>query len=212
DQEEKRVLIEMEEIIKEELNVKNIVFRENEEELVEYSAKPNYRVLGKTLGSNMKAAASRIENLSMREIQSLLEGATLSIDLGVRFFDLTREGVGIIRHEKENLKVLNEGSLTVALDPELTEELLQEGLIRDLVRSIQSLRKEMGLNVTDRIKLYMFGAEGLKTAVEAFQEHLTSETLAISWTWKKHDSAVELKCGRENCFVYLKKTEAVGAV
>ncbi len=211
DQEEKKVLIEMEEIIKEELNVKSVVFRENEEELVEYSAKPNYRILGKILGKDMKAASSRIETLSMPEIQSLLEGATLSLDLDGRIFDLALEGVNIIRREKENLKVLNEGSLTVALDAELTEELIREGLIRDLVRSIQNLRKEMGFNVTDRIGLYIFGSKELKAAVESYQEHLTGEILALSWQWVRHEKAVELECGREKCFVYLLKTEETGA-
>ncbi len=206
---EKKVLIEMEEIIKEELNVKGIVFRENEEDLVELKARPNYRMLGKILGKDMKSASSMIENLSVPEILSLQEGATLSIDLGHRVFDLTQEGVIIIRHEKENLKVLNEGSLTVALDSELNEELIQEGVIRDLVRSIQNLRKEIGLNVTDRIELYIVGSEKLKTAVENFSEHLTSEILATAWDWGKPDQEsvyeAELECGREKCVVYLKK-------
>ena len=212
----------MEEIIKEELNVKDIVFRENEEELVEYSAKANYRMLGKSLGKDMKAASARIESLTMPEIQSLLEGATLSLDLGVRVFDLTQEGVNIIRNEKENLKVLNEGSLTVALDSELTEDLIREGVIRDLVRSIQNLRKEMGLMVTDRIELYIFGSEQLKATVEAFQEHLTSEILATYWHWQQPEapsqaaassapalSYRELECGQENCFVSVRKINTV---
>ena len=211
DQQEKRILFEMEDLIKDELNVRNVVFRENEEELVEYTAKPNYRVLGKQLGKDMKAAAARIEGLSMREIQSLLEGATLSMEIGkgdseVRVFDLTEEGVIIARTEKENLKVLNEGSLTVALDPELSDELIQEGMARDLVRGIQNLRKEMDLEVTDRIELFLFGAQRVKEAVEANEESLKYDTLAVSWQWKKHDRAVEIDCGQEKCLVYLKKT------
>ncbi len=221
DRQETRILIEMEDLIKDELNVRSIVFRENEEELVEYSAKPNYKILGKQLGKDMKAAADRIEALSMREIQSLLEGATLSIELestqptgvrraadrpsGGRVFDLTEEGVIIERREKENLKVLNEGSLTVALDPELSEELIQEGMVRDLVRGIQNLRKEMNLEVTDRIELYLHGPQIVKLAVQSNEEHLLGETLAVSWAWQKHDGAVELECGQERCLTYLKK-------
>jgi len=209
DQQEKRILIEMEDLIKDELNVRTVVFRENEEELVEYTAKPNYKVLGKQLGKEMKAAAARIEGLSMREIQSLLEGATLSMELGdteVRVFDLTEEGVIIARTEKENLKVLNEGSLTVALDPELSDELIQEGMARDLVRGIQNLRKEMDLEVTDRIELFLFGSQGIREAVEANEESLKYDTLAVSWQWKKHDRAAAIDCGQEKCLVYLKKT------
>jgi isoleucyl-tRNA synthetase len=211
DQQEKRILIEMEDLIKDELNVRSVVFRENEEELVVYTAKPNYRVLGKQLGKDMKAAAARIEGLSMREIQSLLEGATLSMEIGrgdtaLRVFDLTEEGVIIARTEKENLKVLNEGSLTVALDPELSDELIQEGMARDLVRGIQNLRKEMDLEVTDRIELFLFGSQRVKEAVEANEGSLKYDTLAVSWQWKKHDRAVEIECGQEKCLVYLKKT------
>jgi isoleucyl-tRNA synthetase len=209
DQQEKRILIEMEDLIKDELNIRTVVFRENEEELVEYTAKPNYKVLGKQLGKDMKAAATRIEGLSMREIQSLLEGATLSMEIGdseVRVFDLTEEGVVIARTEKENLKVLNEGSLTVALDPELSDELIREGMARDLVRGIQNLRKEMDLEVSDRIELFLFGSQAVKEAVEANEESLKYETLAVSWQWKKHDDAVGIDCGQEKCLIYLKKT------
>ena len=205
DQQEKRILIEMEELIKDELNVRSVVFRENEEELVEYTAKPNYKVLGKQLGKDMKAAATRIEGLSMREIQSLLEGATLSIEIGERVFDLTEEGVIIARIERENLKVLNEGSLTVALDAELTEELIQEGMVRDLIRGIQNLRKELDLEVTDRIALSLSGSQQIKQAVEANEEMLKGETLAVSWKWGKQGRTAEIECGQEPCFVSLKK-------
>jgi isoleucyl-tRNA synthetase len=205
DQSAKKVLIEMEEIIKEELNVKAVIFRENEEELVEYAAKANYRMLGKVLGKDMKIAAARIESLTMEEIQSLLEGATLALDLGERQFDLTRDAVSIQRNEKENYKVLNEGALTVALDPELTAELIQEGVIRDLVRSIQNLRKERGFVVTDRIVLTVRGSAALEAAIRAFEEQLLGEVLAVRWVWKDHDKAVELEAGEERCRVYLER-------
>lgn len=204
-EEERIALREMEDIIKDELNVKSVIFRQNEEELVEYRAKPNYRLLGKQLGKDMKEAAKKIEALTGEEIQSLLDGATLSIEVGGRNFDLNLEGINVIRIEKENLKVLNEGSLTVALDSELTEELIQEGIIRDMVRSVQNLRKDSGLEVTDRIKLYLHGSESLKRAVENFQDHLKGETLAVSWKWEKPDGATEVECGEERCYIYLEK-------
>ena len=207
DGEEKKVLMEMKEIIKEELNVKSVIFRENEEELVEYAAKPQYKLLGKVLGKDMPAAAARIQSLSVREIQSLLDGATLTLELGTRVFALTREGVIIERREKENLKVLNEGSLTVALDPALTEELVQEGIIRDLIRGLQNLRKERRLKVTDRIELELHGSQALRKAVEAFQERLAGEVLAVNWRWQEPDraEAVRLECGEEQCRVGIRK-------
>jgi isoleucyl-tRNA synthetase len=202
---ERAVLEGMAELIREELNVKEVLFRENEEELVEYSAKANFKALGKLLGKDMKEAAARIEALEGGAIRTLLQGGTVELRLGGRTFPLTSEGVAVTRTEKQNLKVLNEGSLTVALDPALTEELVREGLVRDLVRGIQNLRKERGLAVTDRITLYLHGPEQVRRAVEAFQDHLTAETLAVSWAWLRHDQAAAVECGQELAYVHLEK-------
>jgi isoleucyl-tRNA synthetase len=205
---EKKILFEMVDIIREELNIKEVIFRENEEDLVEYSAKANFRVLGKILGKDMKAAASRIETLSMDEIQTMLEGSTLNIEFdGVEHnnLDITEEHLMIQRQEKENLKVLNEGSLTIALDPEITEELRNEGIVRDIVRSVQNLRKDSNLDVTDRINLYIDGSEAVKIAVEAFEDHLKLETLTSEWSWEKKEDAIEAACGDEKCLIALSK-------
>jgi isoleucyl-tRNA synthetase len=185
--------------------VKSLVFRENEDELVEYRAKANFRTLGKQLGKDMKAAASRIESLSLSEIHALLAGTGVELSAGERAFTLTPEGVEIQRIEKENLKVINDGSLTVALDPELTPALVEEGLVRDLVRGIQNLRKEKGLEVTDRIELSLAGSDAVRAAAENHREHLLSETLASSWKWDKAADATEIDCGDETCAVSLRK-------
>jgi isoleucyl-tRNA synthetase len=205
DPNERNILIEMADIIQEELNVKEVIFRENEEELVEYKAQANYRVLGKQLGPHMKMAAERISRLTPKEIVSLMEGATLAFDLDGFSFDLTQEGVTIQRTEKENLKILNEGSLTVALDPELTDELVQEGIARDLVRGIQNQRKECDLNVTDRIKLYIYGPEAVKEVLANYEEYIMSETLAVSIAWEKHEAAAKITCGEGECEVTIQK-------
>jgi isoleucyl-tRNA synthetase len=175
--EEKRILLEMEDIIREELNVKEVIFRDNEEELVEYSAKANFKVLGAKLGKDMKAAADKIALLKGREIVGLMEGATLSLDIGERSVDITIESVLVQRAEKQGLKVLNEGSLTVGLDPVVTEELRQEGLARDFVRGVQNLRKESGLEISDRIRLEVQVDAGLQAAIEAFEDFIKNETL-----------------------------------
>ncbi|MCK5153626.1 MAG: class I tRNA ligase family protein, partial [Spirochaetales bacterium] len=206
DSKEKAVLREMEDIIIEELNVKNVIFKDNEEDLVEYKAKANFKVLGKLLGKNMKAAAAKIEELSMLEIQSLLNGSTLQIDYGEGEFTLKEDGIVIQRFEKENLKVLNEGSLTIGLDSEITEELLREGTVRDIVRSIQNLRKERDLDVTDRINLKLDGNDWLKSAVNSFKEHLLTETLSDSITWEKTSESSELVWGEITCFIDLERS------
>jgi isoleucyl-tRNA synthetase len=202
--EEKTVLLEMEDIIREELNVKAVVFRDNEEDLVEYQAKANFRVLGKELGKDMKAAAERIEALSQAEIQGILEGAILSIEAAGKAIDITAEKLDIRRIEKANLKVQNEGTLTVGLDTEVTPELSREGDVRDLVRGVQNLRKEQGLAVTDRIRLFLFGSDALKTAWEAFADYVAAETLAVEVLWEK-TAGVELEAGEEKWLVTIEK-------
>ena len=206
DSKEKAVLREMEDIIIEELNVKNVIFKDNEEDLVEYKAKANFKVLGKLLGRNMKSAASKIEELSMVEIQSLLEGSALQINYGSGEFTLKEDGIVIQRFEKENLKVLNEGSLTIGLDSEITEELLREGTVRDIVRSIQNLRKERNLDVTDRIILKLDGNDWLKSAVDTFKEHLLIETLADSIIWERSPESTEMMWGDVSCFIDLNRS------
>jgi isoleucyl-tRNA synthetase len=203
--EERSILLEMEEIVREELNVKEVVFRENEEELVEYQAKANFRALGKELGKAMKEAQAKIEALSQAEISVLLEGSTLSIEIDGKGVELTADKVEVRRLEKAHLKVVNEGSLTVALDSQITEALRQEGDARDLVRGIQNLRKESGLEVTDRIGLSVFGSDRLKLAYESFREFIASETLAIELSWEEGPGAVDIEAGDENWRVSLKK-------
>ncbi|WP_455381481.1 DUF5915 domain-containing protein, partial [Salinispira pacifica] len=205
--EERKILREMEDIIREELNVKEVIFRENEEDLVVYQAKPNYPVLGRMLGKDMKSAAEKISALSPREVQGLMEGTTLSIDLGTRTLDLTIDQVIVQRNERENLKVLNEGSLTVALDPEVTEDLRQEGLIRDLIRAVQNLRKESGFDVTDRISLYLQADDELQQAVDNYQDYLMNETLAVELQWLRRDDAREVSVGEKSCRIAVEKTE-----
>ncbi len=205
DADERRVLREMEDIIRDELNVKEVVYRENEEELVEYSAKANFKTLGPQLGSRVKAAANHIGQLVAREIQQLLDGATLSLDVEGETVDITAESILVQRHEKENLKVLNEGSLTVALDPEITDDLLQEGRVRDLIRVIQNQRKDDGFDVSDHIELQLDVDDELAQAVRAFEEYLTGETLTDRLVWTVNGDATEHDVAGFRCRVALKK-------
>lgn len=203
--EEKNILREMEDIIREELNVKDVVFRDNEEDLVEYQAKPNYRVLGSQLGKDMKLAASKIQAFTGREIVSLMEGNVLNLDIGNRSIDITIESIEVQRLEKENLKVLNEGSLTIALDPEITEELSREGIIRDLVRGVQNLRKESGFDVTDRIIISLQNDELLEQAVKDFEEFLLDETLCINIEWESSLDGVQVGVGDMTACLAIRK-------
>ena len=182
-EEEKKVLAEMLDSIKEELNVKDVIFHEREDELVEYKAKANFKVLGKELGPLMKEAAAKIASLEQNLIQSILDGAKLTIEVADKTVDLVADKIIVDRIEKEDVKVINEGTLTVGLDTKITEQLKEEGYVRDLVRGIQNLRKESGFEVTDRIILKVGGAPELQSAYEAFEDFIKGETLAVEADW-----------------------------
>ncbi len=162
-------------------------------------------MLGKILGKSMKKGAAKIEELSMEEIKSLLDGATLSIEIDGSSYDITSDSIVVQRNEKENLKVLNEGSLTIGLDTELTAALKQEGVVRDLVRNIQSLRKDSGLDVSDRIMLCISGADEIKASVNNHEEYMKNETLTVEWEWKDSEGSKEFECGDYSCRIALKK-------
>jgi isoleucyl-tRNA synthetase len=212
---EKKALLEMIEIIREELNVKDVIFRDNEEDLIEYEVKANFRMLGKELGKDMKAAAARIETLSQTEIQGVLEGASLSLDItdtdgGTRTVTITADKLDIRRNEKANLRILNEGTLTVGLDTEITDDLSMEGDIRDLIRGIQNSRKEMGLEVTDRIKLTVYGSDTLKKAWDNLGGSAAEETLAVENVWAQTQGQNPLEAGEEKWLEKKKKTAENG--
>jgi len=182
---EKSVLESMIDTIREELNVKKVIFHEKEAELVEYSAKANFRVLGKQLGAKMKLAAAGIAKLAEKQIAEIIDGRKIAIDVGGESVQLDSENVIVERTEKEDLKVVNDGTLTVGLDTKITDSLKKEGYARDLVRGIQNLRKSSGFEVTDRIKLYVSGEPDLKDAFEEFKDFISNETLASASEWKE---------------------------
>jgi len=207
---ERTALEDMSELLAEELNVKEVRFRDSEEELVEYSAKANFRVLGRKLGKNVKAVAAEIEKLDSGRIKALINGETLDLEYqndGTRHIEISTDSVEIRRFEKAGLKVLNEGSLTVALDAAITPELVAEGLARDMIRGIQNLRKDSGFSVTDRIAVIADGPDRIREAAELHQGYICGEVLADSIQWlpiPKSDS-IEIQTGDSSVRICIAK-------
>ena len=198
DASDRRSLEGMKDIIGDELNCRAVVIEEDERVLVEYSAKANFRKLGPILGKDMKQAARCIEELSAEDTGRLLGGEGLVLSLpgtAVGEMELTVDMLDVRRIEREGLKVMNEGDLTVALDVRITPELYAEGMVRDLVRGIQNLRKESGLSLTDRIEIRLAlldsgervqtGADksDLGQAILAHYDYLLGETLGLMVQW-----------------------------
>lgn len=171
---------QLQDVIAEELNVKKVAFSTNELQLVSLKAKPNYRQLGPRWGSAVGEVAAQIAKFDSETLENLLNGGEVSIK--------TRNGVeGVLKAEdlvveripKEHLAVTAEGNLVVALETSLTDELVSEGLARELVNRIQNMRKTADLQVTDRIRVKISGDETLRKAVSSYKDYISSETLAV---------------------------------
>ncbi len=168
------------EIMKEELNVKEISFGSNESELAHLKAKADFRRLGPRFGQQMKQVSTAIVALDHDTLVTLTGGTSIALDLDGETVDLQSEDVVIERIPREGLVVASEGHLIVALETELTPDLLAEGLAREFVSRVQNMRKEADLEVTQRIKIEFSGDHDLEVATDKFNGYIKTEVLAIS--------------------------------
>ena len=184
DPEVRQMLEENASIIAEELNVKKLDILADEEELVKLSAKANFKALGARLGAKMKEAAALIQKLTSGEVAGILRGEACSITLADgTSVPLTASDLSVNRQEKPGICVATDNAITIALETELTDALRREGYARELVSKIQNLRKESGLEVSDRIAITVTCSDPeVQTAAAEFQSVITGETLADSLT------------------------------
>ncbi len=210
DPEIRKMLSETSDIISEELNVKNIVIESNEEELVVRRAKPNFKALGPKLGKEMKDAAKLIPQLDSEAISKVLAGESVSITLpSGRELELGPSDLEIQREEKAGMPVSTEEGITVALDTELDRELEEEGLAREFISRVQNLRKDMGLDVSDRIELlYSVAGDMAGAALKNFSEYICNETLAVVHkTTELEDDGYDTDINGISCRIAITKVE-----
>jgi isoleucyl-tRNA synthetase len=169
---------QMEDVILEEINVKQIEFVSDESGIVKKKAKPNFKSLGKKFGRDVQAAASAIRDMTGDQIRNLQKEGTFLLASGGRQFELAAEDVEVQHEDIKGWLVESDGSLTVALDTELSDSLINEGLAREFVNRVQNLRKESGFEVTDRIRIYHRSSEKLAKALEQMIDYIKQETLA----------------------------------
>jgi len=180
--EENRAIVEaVKDIILDEVNVKDIQFVDDDSGIVDKSAKPNFPKLGKRLGSKMKAVAAKVRDMTNEEINDFeTKGSvTLSIDDDTDVL-ISSDELEIQRTGLEGWSVETQDGITVALDTEITDELLREGITREFMNRVQNMRKEADYDVTDRIKIGYNGSEILETAIKERLETIKTETLAES--------------------------------
>ena len=165
-------------LIKSEVNIKEIEFLSPDNNILVKNVKPNFKTLGKKYGKQMKQIQAYFTNMSQEEIHQFEKnnGTHLNVD-GVDV-ELTLEDALISTQDIPGWAVTSEGDLTVALDMTITDELMQEGLAREIVNRVQNLRKTGGFEVTDRIELLIEKNEKTDAAVEKFGDYICTETLA----------------------------------
>ena len=168
------------ELIQDELNVKQVLFDDAEEKLVDIHVKANFKSLGPRLGKNMRQVAEAIAQLPLAVVLHIEAGGAYALAAAGVAVTLGPEDVILERKEKSGLFAECSGTLTVALDHELTEELIEEGLARELVNRIQGLRKDADLHVADRIRVqYHTPVDAVAAAVASHEATILAETLAI---------------------------------
>ncbi|MBQ7631638.1 MAG: isoleucine--tRNA ligase [Paludibacteraceae bacterium] len=178
DQETTDALLHVADLIKSEVNVKELVVvpaEQSEIRLVK-KIKPNFKVLGKKVGANMKAVAAEIASMTQDQIAQM--EAERSYQLSAISYQLIPEDVEIITEDMPGWLVANNGILTIALDIELTDALIEEGIARELVNRIQNLRKSSGLEITDRISIELEDRPEIHNAVLHCGEYIASQVLA----------------------------------
>jgi isoleucyl-tRNA synthetase len=166
-------------LIADELNVKEIELHSEESQFVQWLAKPNFPVLGKKIGKLMPQAQKVFQGFDRKQMQQLASGHTLQVEIGGEKVELEPADVQIERKVREGLAAGNEGELTVALDTALTEELIEEGLAREMVNKINTLRREMNFEVIDRIRVVMSPSARVERCFHKHQAYITGEVLAI---------------------------------
>lgn len=177
DDEQKNHIEAVKDLIKNEVNVKELSFVEGSGVLVK-KVKCNFRTMGKKFGKLMKGIAAAMGNLSQEEISQLQTTGSYELEVEGQKAVVEATDVEIISEDIPGWLVSNEGNLTVALDVELTDELLNEGMARELINRIQNIRKEIGLEITDRINVTLSPDSKVEAALAGFADYIKAQVLA----------------------------------
>lgn len=204
----KQKLESVTELLKQEVNVKEIQLLTNEEasNLLVKSIKPNFKTLGPKFGKDMKAISAATAQLSNDEIVKLEAEGKIDLVIDNKTFTLELEDFEISTKDIPGWTVASNSTLTVALDLHLSEDLINEGIVRELVNRVQNLRKDSGLEVTDKIKLLLRNDEPIVKAVEENKDYLTSETLTSALEiLEAIDNGVEVEINGHNTVIAIQK-------
>ena len=195
---------EFEGVIKEELNVKNITYIDNMTDYLDYVIKPNFREVGKMFGSNVGEFTKLLGTLTVKDIETL-KSDSIHVEFMGEDLEITPSMVIISVSVREGYCSSNNGNVFVILNTELNEDLILEGLAREFVRKVQSLRKDNDYIITDRINVYYDGNDMLDKTIDKYNEYIKNETLAVELI---KDSSLVDECDMNGISVKV-KTEKI---
>ncbi len=177
----------LESLLLDELNIREVQFAADADEFVSYQVKPNFKKLGRELGKDMKRCAAALGQRSAAEIKAELDQGSVRVDLGDRVLELGPDDVVVTVQAKGEFEAASSPRAVVALSTHLDDDLVAEGLVRELTNRVQGMRKDLDLGYTQRISLRIDGAPDVKAALEQHGSYLAGETLASSFAIGKPD-------------------------
>jgi isoleucyl-tRNA synthetase len=179
----KSQLAKVEDLIKAEVNVKELQYITETEGIISKKIKANFKTLGSKLGANMKEAAAAIGKFTQQQIAELEKNGTMELQLSTINYQLSTNDVEIVAEDIPGWSVVSKGNLTVALDITINDDLKREGDAREFVNRVQNIRKENGFDLTDRIFVQVQDVPGLKDSLNQFKNYICAEILADSLDW-----------------------------
>ena len=201
----RRQLQSVEDIIKEEINVKEIEYVSDDTNIVRRSAKPNFKIIGKKYGDATHSVAQAIKSLTHEHVRKLEQSSVLALTIGEQTIQIDFEDVEIVSEDIEGWLVASDNGLTVALDTELDDALLREGLAREFVSRIQKIRKDSGFEVTDRISITFVTDDETATALESLRSYIGMETLTETLERGEQSEGVDLEINGRHVNVRVKR-------
>ena len=208
DKSKQEALSKMKDVILEEVNIKELLILTDDSEIVTKSAKANFKTIGPKFGKKVKAVAEAIKNFSKEEISKIESGSEITLNIDGENLNISKDDVEIINSEITGWFVEAEAGITVAIDVELNEALIEEGLAREFVNRIQNMRKDAGFDVTDKIIVNFIGSESFVKAINNFNQYISTETLAEKLSVEKfieNGFTQEFKIGEFDCSINIVK-------
>lgn len=203
---QKNEILAVADLIKSEVNVKEIEVLEDASDILVKQIKPNFKVLGPRFGQDMKAIAQVISGFDAKNIKEIEQNGTLDVEVNGKSIILELSDVEITSQDIEGWLVASSGPLTVALDVTITEELRKEGIARELVNRIQNLRKDSGYELTDRIVVHFQEDEHIINAINTNLDYIKTETLTEKLEILEHlDNGIEIAFDDVNTKLFIKK-------